>query len=210
MASARILLLYDYRKATGRRWGLSLMRIDQANPTHWSCMVTFLPASQTDRMGTQEGPLLLARVFEDSAYRRYGRNVMRFVPSRKSAERFGFLSTKALSVKRLSTQKEGLRDTDWMSWLIRTGLKSELVLKIGCVPDNWWKWATWLKSLENVRKVCYMIKELQKKHLFQLTFASLPGSWLDKLYKSQLQILAQALSHSLTLILPVMVRKSLV
>ena len=80
-------------RETGKALGtFSLMRIDQANRTIEVGAVTFSPALKQTRMGTEAHYLLARYVFEELNYRRYEWKCDAFnLPSRKAAERLGFI-----------------------------------------------------------------------------------------------------------------------
>ena len=94
----------------------SLMRIDQANRTIEVGAVTFSPALKQTRMGTEAHYLLARYVFEELNYRRYEWKCDALnLPSRKAAERLGFIYEGTF--RQAVIYKGRTRDTDWLSMI---------------------------------------------------------------------------------------------
>ena len=104
-------------KVTGKVLGtFSLMRIDQANRTIEVGAVTFSPSLKQTRMGTEAHYLLARYVFEELNYRRYEWKCDALnLPSRKAAERLGFIYEGTF--RQAVIYKGRTRDTDWMSMI---------------------------------------------------------------------------------------------
>ena len=134
-------------KATGKALGtFSLMRIDQANRVIEVGAVTFSPALKHTRMGTEAQFLLARYVFEELNYRRYEwkRDALN-LPSRKAAERLGFIYEGTF--RQAVIYKGRTRDTDWMSMIDKDWPKVKARFESWLRPENFDEEGHQLKSL---------------------------------------------------------------
>lgn len=136
-------------KVTGKALGtFSLMRIDQANRTIEVGAVTFSPALKQTRMGTEAHYLLARYVFEELNYRRYEWKCDALnLPSRKAAERLGFIYEGTF--RQAVIYKGRTRDTDWMSIIDKDWPKVKA------------RFEAWLKS-ENFDEEGHQLKSLKE------------------------------------------------
>lgn len=136
-------------KATGKALGtFSLMRIDPANRVIEVGAVTFSPALKHTRMGTEAQFLLARYVFEELNYRRYEWKCDALnLPSRKAAERLGFIYEGTF--RQAVIYKGRTRDTDWMSMIDKDWPKVKA------------RFEEWLKS-ENFDEEGHQLKSLRE------------------------------------------------
>ena len=134
-------------KVTGKALGtFSLMRIDQANRTIEVGAVTFSPALKQTKMGTEAHYLLARYVFEELNYRRYEWKCDALnLPSRKAAERLGFIYEGTF--RQAVIYKGRTRDTDWMSMIDKDWPKVKARFESWLSPDNFDENGQQLKSL---------------------------------------------------------------
>ena len=134
-------------RETGKALGtFSLMRIDQANRTIEVGAVTFSPALKQTRMGTEAHYLLARYVFEELNYRRYEWKCDAFnLPSRKAAERLGFIYEGTF--RQAVIYKGRTRDTDWLSMIDKDWPKVKARFESWLSPDNFDENGKQLKSL---------------------------------------------------------------
>ena len=137
-------------KATGKALGtFSLMRIDQANRVIEVGAVTFSPALKHTRMGTEAQFLLARYVFEELNYRRYEWKCDALnLPSRKAAERLGFIYEGTF--RQAVIYKGRTRDTDWLSMIDKDWPKVKDRLEIWLSPENFDKNGRQYKSLREL------------------------------------------------------------
>ena len=134
-------------RETGKALGtFSLMRIDQANRTIEVGAVTFSPALKQTRMGTEAHYLLARYVFEELNYRRYEWKCDAFnLPSRKAAERLGFIYEGTF--RQAVIYKGRTRDTDWLSMIDKDWPQVKGRLETWLAPKNFDKNGQQIKSL---------------------------------------------------------------
>ena len=134
-------------KVTGKALGtFSLMRIDQANRVIEVGAVTFSPALKQTRMGTEAHYLLARYVFEELNYRRYEWKCDALnLPSRKAAERLGFIYEGTF--RQAVIYKGRTRDTDWMSMIDKDWPKVKARFESWLSPDNFDENGQQIKSL---------------------------------------------------------------
>ena len=134
-------------KATGKALGtFSLMRIDQANRVIEVGAVTFSSALKQTRMGTEAHYLLARYVFEELNYRRYEWKCDALnLPSRKAAERLGFIYEGTF--RQAVIYKGRTRDTDWLSMIDKDWPQVKARLETWLRPDNFDENGQQLKSL---------------------------------------------------------------
>ena len=134
-------------KATGKALGtFSLMRIDQANRVVEVGAVTFSPALKQTRMGTEAHYLLARYVFEELNYRRYEWKCDALnLPSRKAAERLGFIYEGTF--RQAVIYKGRTRDTDWMSMIDKDWPRVKARFEAWLKRDNFDENGQQLKSL---------------------------------------------------------------
>ena len=137
-------------RETGKALGtFSLMRIDQANRTIEVGAVTFSPALKQTRMGTEAHYLLARYVFEELNYRRYEWKCDAFnLPSRKAAERLGFIYEGTF--RQAVIYKGRTRDTDWLSMIDKDWPKVKARLETWLAPKNFDKNRRQYKSLREL------------------------------------------------------------
>ena len=137
-------------RETGKALGtFSLMRIDQANRTIEVGAVTFSPALKQTRMGTEAHYLLARYVFEELNYRRYEWKCDAFnLPSRKAAERLGFIYEGTF--RQAVIYKGRTRDTDWLSMIDKDWPKVKARLETWLAPKNFDKNGRQYKSLREL------------------------------------------------------------
>ena len=137
-------------KATGKALGtFSLMRIDPANRVIEVGAVTFSPALKHTRMGTEAQFLLARYVFEELNYRRYEWKCDALnLPSRKAAERLGFIYEGTF--RQAVVYKGRTRDTDWMSMIDKDWPKVKARLETWLRPENFDKNGRQYKSLREL------------------------------------------------------------
>ena len=124
----------------------SLMRIDQVNRTIEVGAVTFSPALKQTRMGTEAHYLLARYVFEELNYRRYEWKCDALnLPSRKAAERLGFIYEGTF--RQAVIYKGRTRDTDWMSMIDKDWPKVKARFESWLRSDNFDENGEQLKSL---------------------------------------------------------------
>ena len=136
-------------KATGKALGtFSLMRIDKTNRVIEVGAVTFSPALKHTRMGTEAHYLLARYVFEELNYRRYEWKCDALnLPSRKAAERLGFIYEGTF--RQAVIYKGRTRDTDWLSMIDKDWPKVKA------------RFEAWLKS-ENFDEEGHQLKSLRE------------------------------------------------
>ena len=136
-------------KATGKALGtFSLMRIDQTNRVIEVGAVTFSPVLKHTRMGTEAQFLLARYVFEVLNYRRYEWKCDALnLPSRKAAERLGFIYEGTF--RQAVIYKGRTRDTDWLSMIDKDWPKVKA------------RFEAWLKS-ENFDEEGHQLKSLRE------------------------------------------------
>ena len=134
-------------KATGKAMGtFSLMRIDQTNRVIEVGAVTFSPALKHTRMGTEAQFLLARYVFEELNYRRYEWKCDALnLPSRKAAERLGFIYEGTF--RQAVIYKGRTRDTDWLSMIDKDWPKVKARFEAWLRPENFDKNGHQIKSL---------------------------------------------------------------
>ena len=134
-------------KATGKAMGtFSLMRIDQTNRVIEVGAVTFSPALKHTRMGTEAQFLLARYVFEVLNYRRYEWKCDALnLPSRKAAERLGFIYEGTF--RQAVIYKGRTRDTDWLSMIDKDWPKVKARFEAWLRPENFDKNGHQIKSL---------------------------------------------------------------
>lgn len=134
-------------KVTEKALGtFSLMRIDQANRVIEVGAVIFSPALKQTRMGTEAHYLLARYVFEELNYRRYEWKCDALnLPSRKAAERLGFIYEGTF--RQAVIYKGRTRDTDWMSMIDKDWPKVKARFESWLSPDNFDENGQQLKSL---------------------------------------------------------------
>ena len=134
-------------KVTGKALGtFSLMRIDQANRTIEVGAVTFSPALKQTKMGTEAHYLLARYVFEELNYRRYEWKCDALnLPSRKAAERLGFIYEGTF--RQAVIYKGRTRDTDWLSMIDKDWPQVKARFESWLSPDNFDENGQQLKSL---------------------------------------------------------------
>ena len=137
-------------KSTGKALGtFSLMRIDQTNRVIEVGAVTFSPALKHTRMGTEAQFLLARYVFEELNYRRYEWKCDALnLPSRKAAERLGFIYEGTF--RQAVVYKGRTRDTDWMSMIDKDWPKVKARLETWLRPENFDKNGRQYKSLREL------------------------------------------------------------
>ena len=137
-------------KVTGKALGtFSLMRIDQNNRVVEVGAVTFSPALKQTRMGTEAHYLLARYVFEELNYRRYEWKCDALnLPSRKAAERLGFIYEGTF--RQVVIYKGRTRDTDWMSMIDKDWLQVKARLEAWLDPENFDKNGRQYKSLREL------------------------------------------------------------
>ncbi|WP_251937363.1 GNAT family protein [Streptococcus sp. Marseille-Q0941] len=134
-------------KETGKALGtFSLMRIDQNNRVIEVGAVTFSPALKGTRIGTEAQYLLARYVFEELNYRRYEWKCDALnLPSRKAAERLGFIYEGTF--RQAVIYKGRTRDTDWLSMIDKDWPQVKARLETWLRPDNFDENGQQLKSL---------------------------------------------------------------
>ena len=134
-------------KVTGKVLGtFSLMRIDQANRTIEVGAVTFSPSLKQTRMGTEAHYLLARYVFEELNYRRYEWKCDALnLPSRKAAERLGFIYEGTF--RQAVIYKGRTRDTDWMSMIDKDWPRVKARFESWLKQDNFDENGQQIKSL---------------------------------------------------------------
>ena len=134
-------------KVTGKALGtFSLMRIDQANRVIEVGAVTFSPALKQTRMGTEAHYLLARYVFEELNYRRYEWKCDTLnLPSRKAAERLGFIYEGTF--RQAVIYKGRTRDTDWLSMIDKDWPRVKARFEAWLKQDNFDEEGSQLKSL---------------------------------------------------------------
>ena len=134
-------------KTTGKALGtFSLMRIDQVNRVIEVGAVTVSPALQQTRMGTEAHYLLARYVFEELNYRRYEWKCDALnLPSRKAAERLGFIYEGTF--RQAVIYKGRTRDTNWMSMIDKDWPKVKARFEAWLRPDNFNENGQQIKSL---------------------------------------------------------------
>ena len=134
-------------KTTGKALGtFSLMRIDQVNRVIEVGAVTFSPALKQTRMGTEAHYLLARYVFEELNYRRYEWKCDALnLPSRKAAERLGFIYEGTF--RQAVIYKGRTRDTDWLSIIDKDWPQVKARLEAWLHPENFDKNGQQIKSL---------------------------------------------------------------
>lgn len=134
-------------RETGKVLGtFSLMRIDQANRVIEVGAVTFSPALKHTRMGTEAQFLLARYVFEELNYRRYEWKCDALnLPSRKAAERLGFIYEGTF--RQAVIYKGRTRDTDWLSMIDKDWPKVKARFEAWLRPENFDKNGHQIKSL---------------------------------------------------------------
>ena len=134
-------------RETGKALGtFSLMRIDQANRTIEVGAVTFSPALKQTRMGTEAHYLLARYVFEELNYRRYEWKCDALnLPSRKAAERLGFIYEGTF--RQAVIYKGRTRDTDWLSMIDKDWPRVKARFEAWLHPENFDKNGQQIKSL---------------------------------------------------------------
>ena len=137
-------------RETGKALGtFSLMRIDQANRVIEVGAVTFSPALKQTRMGTEAHYLLARYVFEELNYRRYEWKCDAFnLPSRKAAERLGFIYEGTF--RQAVIYKGRTRDTDWLSMIDKDWPQVKGRLETWLAPKNFDKNGRQYKSLREL------------------------------------------------------------
>ena len=137
-------------RETGKALGtFSLMRIDQANRTIEVGAVTFSPALKQTRMGTEAHYLLARYVFEELNYRRYEWKCDALnLPSRKSAERLGFVYEGTF--RQAVIYKGRTRDTHWLSMIDKDWPQVKARLETWLAPKNFDKNGRQYKSLREL------------------------------------------------------------
>ncbi len=137
-------------KSTGKALGtFSLMRIDQANRVIEVGAVTFSPTLKHTRMGTEAQFLLARYVFEELNYRRYEWKCDALnLPSRKAAERLGFIYEGTF--RQAVVYKGRTRDTDWMSMIDKDWPQVKARLETWLRPENFDKNGRQYKSLREL------------------------------------------------------------
>ena len=137
-------------KSTGKALGtFSLMRIDPANRVIEVGAVTFSPALKHTRMGTEAQFLLARYVFEELNYRRYEWKCDALnLPSRKAAERLGFIYEGTF--RQAVVYKGRTRDTDWMSMIDKDWPEVKARLETWLRPENFDKNGRQYKSLREL------------------------------------------------------------
>ena len=139
-------------RETGKALGtFSLMRIDQANRTIEVGAVTFSPALKQTRMGTEAHYLLARYVFEELNYRRYEWKCDALnLPSRKAAERLGFVYEGTFTFRQAVIYKGRTRDTDWLSMIDKDWPQVKARLETWLAPKNFDKNGRQYKSLREL------------------------------------------------------------
>ena len=134
-------------KATGKALGtFSLMRIDQNNRVIEVGTVIFSPELRGTRIGTEAQYLLARYVFEELNYRRYEWKCDALnLPSRKSAERLGFVYEGTF--RQAVIYKGRTRDTDWLSMIDKDWPQVKARLETWLAPKNFDKNGQQIKSL---------------------------------------------------------------
>ena len=133
-------------KATEKALGtFSLMRIDQANRVIEVGAVTFSPALKQTRMGTEAHYLLARYVFEELNCRYEWKCDALNLPSRKAAERLGFIYEGTF--RQAVIYKGRTRDTDWMSMIDKDWPRVKARFESWLSPDNFDENGEQLKSL---------------------------------------------------------------
>ena len=134
-------------KATGKALGtFSLMRIDQTNRVIEVGAVTFSPVLKHTRMGTEAQFLLARYVFEVLNYRRYEWKCDALnLPSRKAAERLGFIYEGTF--RQAVIYKGRTRDTDWLSMIDKGWPKVKVRFEAWLKSENFDEEGNQLKSL---------------------------------------------------------------
>ena len=134
-------------KATGKALGtFSLMRIDQNNRVIEVGAVTFSPELRGTRIGTEAQYLLARYVFEELNYRRYEWKCDALnLPSRKAAERLGFIYEGTF--RQAVIYKGRTRDTDWMSMIDKDWPRVKARFEAWLKPDNFDENGQQIKSL---------------------------------------------------------------
>ena len=134
-------------KATGKALGtFSLMRIDQTNRVIEVGAVTFSPVLKHTRMGTEAQFLLARYVFEVLNYRRYEWKCDALnLPSRKAAERLGFIYEGTF--RQAVIYKGRTRDTDWLSMIDKDWPKVKARFEVWLKSENFDEEGHQLKSL---------------------------------------------------------------
>ena len=134
-------------KATGKALGtFSLMRIDRANRVIEVGAVTFSPALKQTRMGTEAHYLLARYVFEELNYRRYEWKCdAPNLPSRKAAERLGFIYEGTF--RQAVIYKGRTRVTARMSMIDKDWPKVKARFESWLSPDNFDENGQQIKSL---------------------------------------------------------------
>lgn len=137
-------------KVTGKALGtFSLMRIDQANRVIEVGAVTFSLALKQTRMGTEAHYLLASYVFEELNYRRYEWKCDALnLPSRKAAERLGFIYEGTF--RQAVIYKGRTRDTDWMSMIDKDWPQVKSRLETWLRPENFDQNGRQYKSLREL------------------------------------------------------------
>ena len=134
-------------KATGKALGtFSLMRIDQTNRVIEVGAVTFSPVLKHTRMGTEAQFLLARYVFEVLNYRRYEWKCDALnLPSRKAAERLGFIYEGTF--RQAVIYKGRTRDTDWLSMIDKDWPKVKVRFEAWLKSENFDEEGNQLKFL---------------------------------------------------------------
>ena len=134
-------------RETGKSLGtFSLMRIDQNNRVIEVGTVIFSPELRGTRIGTEAQYLLARYVFEELNYRRYEWKCDALnLPSRKAAERLGFIYEGTF--RQAVIYKGRTRDTDWLSMIDKDWPQVKARLESWLRPDNFDENGQQLKSL---------------------------------------------------------------
>ena len=134
-------------RETGKSLGtFSLMRIDQNNRVIEVGTVIFSPELRGTRIGTEAQYLLARYVFEELNYRRYEWKCDAFnLPSRKAAERLGFIYEGTF--RQAVIYKGRTRDTNWLSMIDKDWPKVKARFESWLSPDNFDENGKQLKSL---------------------------------------------------------------
>ena len=134
-------------KASGKVLGtFSLMAITPKNRSVEMGRVILAPALQKTRAATEAQYLLMKYVFEDLNYRRYEWKCDALnLPSRKAAERLGFIYEGTF--RQAVIYKGRTRDTDWMSMIDKDWPKVKARFESWLRSDNFDENGQQLKSL---------------------------------------------------------------
>ena len=123
-------------RETGKVLGtFSLMRIDQNNRVVEVGTVIFSPKLRGTRIGTEAQYLLARYVFDELHYRRYEWKCDALnLPSRKAAERLGFINEGTF--RQAVIYKGRTRDTDWLSMIDKDWPQVKARLEKWLRPEN--------------------------------------------------------------------------